>query len=110
MAKLQVLDLDSNQLVGSIPNWIGHLTNMKALLLNRNEFHGTIPSELAKLQKMDVLLLDNNNLYGNTNAICLSPHGMSMEHFITDCYHDQEDQEPEVTCAAARCAAAIRTT
>merc|ERR1712066_977178 len=98
-SSLQLLDLDGNDLSGSIPTWYGLMTNLHALMLNRNELTGTIPDALTKLDKLKVLLLDGNNLTGSAKGICASPMGLKLDHFIADCYPGRSGVEPaEVDC------------
>jgi len=101
LTSLVLLDLDANDFSGTIPNDFGSLTNLHALMLNRNELTGTIPSVFKNLSRLKVLLLDKNNLKGTTNEICLSPLGMQLQHFITDCYPGKGGMDvspPEIEC------------
>ena len=59
------LDLESNQLNGSIPPDIGNLTNLRHLDLNRNELSGDMPTELFNLFNLTYLSLYTNQLTGS---------------------------------------------
>ena len=58
------LDLNDNQLSGTIPTQLGNLANLKELLLTRNQLTGTIPAELASLTGLEILALGGNQLTG----------------------------------------------
>ena len=58
------LDLNDNQLSGTIPTQLGNLANLEELLLTRNQLTGTIPAELASLTGLDILALGGNQLTG----------------------------------------------
>ncbi|CAJ1936251.1 unnamed protein product [Cylindrotheca closterium] len=61
----QGLNLDNNNLVGTLPSIIGMLGNVSNIWLSDNQLSGTIPgTAFAKLSKLAVLFLDNNRLSG----------------------------------------------
>ena len=57
------LDLISNQLTGTIPDFSG-LTNLEYLSLGRNQLTGTIPATLGVLANLTELYLHSNQLTG----------------------------------------------
>ena len=58
------LDLNDNQLSGTIPTQLGSLANLKELWLSENQLTGEIPPELGSLTNLMVLDLDDNDLTG----------------------------------------------
>ena len=83
---LQYLDLSYNNLSGSIPRTINHLTNLETLSLNRNQISGSIPMEITDCKSLKHLSLSHNYLTGNIpsligylplNAIDLSHNNIS---------------------------------
>jgi Leucine-rich repeat (LRR) protein len=58
------LELNNNQLTGSIPPEIGNLTNLTYLSLSNNELTGSIPPEIGNLSNLRYLFLVNNQLTG----------------------------------------------
>ncbi|MDE2721627.1 Ig-like domain-containing protein, partial [Candidatus Palauibacter polyketidifaciens] len=54
------LDLGHNELTGTIPTELGHLTALRVLDLHHNALTGAIPPELGRLKSLEVL-----NLLGN---------------------------------------------
>jgi len=54
LSDLEYLDLGSNSLSGSIPDWIGSMSRLKVLGLEKNRLEGNIPS-LASLTKLITL-------------------------------------------------------
>ncbi len=55
------LDLNFNQLTGSIPPELGNLSGLETLYLSRNQLSGSIPPELGNLSSLRYLYLDANN-------------------------------------------------
>ncbi|CBI29890.3 unnamed protein product, partial [Vitis vinifera] len=63
--ELLVLDLSQNRfLVSEIPGGIGKLEKLKQLLLQSSGFYGEIPQSFAGLQGLTILDLSQNNLTG----------------------------------------------
>ena len=60
-----LLDLNSNNLTGSIPPEIGNLTNLTYLNLQDNQLTGSIPPEIGDLTNLNYLKLENNQLTGS---------------------------------------------
>ncbi|RAL39706.1 hypothetical protein DM860_003239 [Cuscuta australis] len=64
MSSLQVLDLTSCSINGSLPASLGNLTSLTQLHLSRNGLTGTVPSSLGELPNLSVLDLSHNSLNG----------------------------------------------
>ena len=64
LGNLTYLDLDDNDLTGSIPAQLGSLTNLQDLYLYENELTGSIPTQLGNLTNLQQLDLDSNQLTG----------------------------------------------
>jgi Leucine-rich repeat (LRR) protein len=65
LANLQDLHLSHNQLSGSIPPQLGNLTNLQDLSLAVNQLSGSILPELGNLTDLQSLYLNNNQLTGS---------------------------------------------
>eukprot|EP01032_Pedospumella_encystans_P009195 gene9195-10849_t len=63
LTQLQLLHLTFNDLHGTIPHSVSNLTQLKVLELFRNELGGTIPS-VKELRSLTTLALNSNNLSG----------------------------------------------
>ncbi|WP_189359967.1 T9SS type A sorting domain-containing protein [Algibacter mikhailovii] len=61
---LKTLYLYNNPLSGTIPSEIGNLSNLEALNLSLNSLTGSIPSELGLLSNLKNLILNDTNLIG----------------------------------------------
>ncbi|TYG78096.1 hypothetical protein ES288_D02G029800v1, partial [Gossypium darwinii] len=53
-----------NNLIGSIPKWIGTLSSLSVLLLKASNLHGRIPVQLCKLYSLSMIDLSHNMFYG----------------------------------------------
>ncbi|KAJ3680746.1 hypothetical protein LUZ60_015235 [Juncus effusus] len=62
--QLSYLNLMNNQISGEIPPTIANLVNLNTLLLSRNKFSGVIPNSFGQLLKLEALDLFNNQLSG----------------------------------------------
>lgn len=64
LRKLISLQMESNNIQGSIPNGIQNITLLENLDLSNNEFSSSIPVWLYNLQHLKFLNLGGNNLFG----------------------------------------------
>lgn len=58
------LQLNDNNLVGSLPASLSNLTQLRTLTLSNNELTGALPASLGDLAQLQVLNLGNNQLNG----------------------------------------------
>ena len=68
--KLTNMELQNNQLSGSIPSWFGNFTELKSLNLSDNQLE-SLPEELGNLTKLESLKADKNQL-------ALLPDGLAL--------------------------------
>ncbi|MCD6091458.1 MAG: hypothetical protein J7J72_08160, partial [Bacteroidales bacterium] len=64
LTALQTLNLSNNKLTGLIPIEVWDLTNLIELDLSRNTFSGNIPSAIENLNLLEILFLHSNNFDG----------------------------------------------
>ena len=79
--RVDVLDLEDNNLSGEIPPDVGELSELTYLRLNKNGIRGTIPSEIGRLSELDALLLGDNDLEGEL-PVELAPLS-KLAHFLS---------------------------
>uniref|UniRef100_A0A7N2MIZ4 non-specific serine/threonine protein kinase n=2 Tax=Quercus lobata TaxID=97700 RepID=A0A7N2MIZ4_QUELO len=68
LSKLKFLDLSFNNFSGAIPPQIGLLINLEILSLAENQLNSSIPPEIGQLKSLNTLLLFANNLRGSIPA------------------------------------------
>jgi len=57
--------VNGNSLEGTLPSFIGEMTNLERFHAHWNSFSGTIPTDLGKLGRLKSLRLGQNGLVGN---------------------------------------------
>lgn len=62
---VEALELQSNNLVGTLPPELSHLRMLQVLDLSDNELHGTLPTQFGQFQELEVLQLSGNLLSGS---------------------------------------------
>ena len=62
---ITMLDLSSNNLVGTLPPEIGQLSTVQSLLLYSNQLSGSIPATIGNLIDVRKLSIDSNTLTGS---------------------------------------------
>ncbi|MGE5342021.1 MAG: fibronectin type III domain-containing protein [Candidatus Omnitrophota bacterium] len=63
--KVLNINLEQNNLTGTLPPELGNLSNLENLWLNSNQLAGPIPPELGSLSKLQWVNLDFNQLTGS---------------------------------------------
>ena len=58
-------DVADSNCSGTLPNSLGTLTSLSALLASRNRLSGTLPASLSRLRAVTKIDLDNNRLTGS---------------------------------------------
>ena len=64
MTSLSLLKLQSNNLTGGIPTWLGQMQSLRGLYIHANPLGGTIPRELGNLTRLRRMWLHSSNLTG----------------------------------------------
>lgn len=57
--------ISDNNIEGNIPKWIGELTNLDMLVISNTKLSGSIPISIGELKRLRTLHLDHNKLEGN---------------------------------------------
>lgn len=65
LQQLRDLNLSVNTLTGIIPTSIGNFDNLQSLYLMRNDLTGVVPSTIGELTQLDTLHLGENQLAGS---------------------------------------------
>ncbi|GKU96411.1 hypothetical protein SLEP1_g9650 [Rubroshorea leprosula] len=75
---VRIISFFANQLIGSIPQWLGNASSLEVLALRSNNIHGSIPTELGRLPKLDILMLSANNSSGKVPVSIFNISSLSM--------------------------------
>ncbi|PKU67646.1 LRR receptor-like serine/threonine-protein kinase FLS2 [Dendrobium catenatum] len=67
--RLMVLSLSNNHINGSIPQWIGNMSNLNSLDLYDNQLSGPIPQSIGQLIQLRHLFLGANQLQGSLSEV-----------------------------------------
>ena len=62
--RVKTIDLDQNNLQGSIPGCLGELEHLELLDLRNNNLEGPIPPEICRIPALRMLFLQDNQLRG----------------------------------------------
>ena len=65
---LQFIDMQDNNISGTLPSGLGNLINLYWLNLNKNNITGNIPENIFNLSKLSLLDLGNNQLSGTISS------------------------------------------
>lgn len=93
------LSITNTTLTGTIPTELGDCTDLRRLWLYSNKLSGNIPDSLATLPELEVLELHHNNLVGNIpTGLCTQIASADYEYkaLTADC-------KQEVTCSTSCC-------
>ncbi|KAJ9167171.1 hypothetical protein P3X46_021841 [Hevea brasiliensis] len=63
--RVVALNLNSQDLVGSLSPYVGNLSFLRLMNFQNNSFHGQIPQEIGRLRRLRYLILSNNSFQGN---------------------------------------------
>ncbi|XP_066359370.1 probable LRR receptor-like serine/threonine-protein kinase At3g47570 isoform X2 [Miscanthus floridulus] len=64
LTNLTILYMENNLLAGNLPDSIGNLPNLFVLSLSQNKLSGQVPSSIGNLNKLSDLYLQENNFSG----------------------------------------------
>ncbi|CBI35485.3 unnamed protein product, partial [Vitis vinifera] len=87
LSRLKFMDVYANNLSGAIPPTFGNLTSLTHLNLGRNNFRGEIPKELGNLHNLVSLRLSENQFSGQIpnslyNISSLSFLSLTQNHLV----------------------------
>ncbi|TKY49864.1 Receptor protein 12 [Spatholobus suberectus] len=86
--ELKLLDLGDNKFSGEMPNWVGEtLTKLVILRLRSNEIYGSIPLSLCHLSALQVLDVSGNNISGAIPYCFNNLTALSHKQVSTDLFY-----------------------
>lgn len=98
LSSLIMLDLDQNQLTGTVPESWSRLQQLKYLLLNRNPgITGEIPASGTSYSNIEFAYLDGTALKGDIEFMCSSPSSLQPS-IVANCGDDHI-----TSCSCCQC-------
>lgn len=95
--KIQEINLESNNLVGTIPPEIALLNSTQSLWLRNNSLSGPLPNEvLGSMPRLSILYLDNNQITG-TISLAIRDNGALNSLFLQ--FNDLTGEWPRLFCS-----------
>ena len=89
MKSLKDVQLENNQLNGSLPSEIGNCLRLEKLEVPDNLLTGQLPSSMGGLEKLSSLILDRNNFTGSVPVeICSLKESFDLTFVAADCNTD----------------------
>jgi len=76
------LDLATNQLTGSIPTSVGQLGRLNTLSLSDNKFSGTLPSDIGALKDLRWVYINSNRFQGTLPTGFVNPDAELKEVWL----------------------------
>ena len=77
LTKLQSLDVSTNIISGTIPDF-SNCSQLQTLALYKNQLSGTVPSSLGSLSNLQTLYIDNNYITGAGAGLCAIAANLSI--------------------------------
>lgn len=94
LSNLEQLDLNNNQLTGAIDG-IGVFPNMVFLQLHDNEFTGTVPATVGSFAQLTAFTLHETDISGVMPQSVCSLLTSNLDSLIADC----QGNNPNIDCA-----------
>ena len=82
---LTYLDVGSNYFNGTLPHWLGNLTQLRNLWVDKNNFTGSIPMNICQLRNINEFIAYRNGITGSIPA-CI---GNMMNASVFQIYNNQ---------------------
>jgi hypothetical protein len=101
--RLEILDVASMSLTGTLSTMVGLLTGLQQLRVSRNQMTGTIPTEIALLTGLQLFWSHINKMVGSMpTQICSLVSPIGLQYLQTDC-HPEGAPAVECLCCSACC-------
>ena len=106
LSKLEVLDLSSNSISGTLPRAIKNVKGLKELLLSDNAMEGELPDTLGDLWVLERLHVQDNDFQGTMpDSVCELKDDYALQELISDC----SGRDPKVNCRCCTACGAVGT-
>eukprot|EP01083_Nonionella_stella_P263938 895961_1 len=78
------IDLNHNNLAGTLPSEIGDFSKLTSLILSNNAIHGPIPSEIGNLHKIVHIDMTHNKLNGSVPDVFENLKAIEVVNFANN--------------------------
>jgi len=82
LSELIFFEMSDNQITGSLPSSLGNLSNLIGFSLSNNSLTGMLPSSFGNLTKLTTIFLWNNQLSGSLRVLenCVNPLDFELSY------------------------------
>jgi len=84
LTKLQVLQLQSNKIGGSLPMMLGYMTDLQDLDISTNHLQGHIPEIFGQMPNIQNINLGSNSLSGSIPDYLFTPWDQMIKEIGTE--------------------------
>ncbi|GMI78350.1 hypothetical protein like AT2G34930 [Hibiscus trionum] len=85
--RLELIDISSTRVIGSIPPSIGNITSLVTFIASNSFIQGQIPTSMMNLSRLEILLLDMNNMGGEISSAISNLKGLQFLSLMQNSFH-----------------------
>ncbi|GLU07119.1 hypothetical protein SLE2022_240900 [Rubroshorea leprosula] len=94
--QLEVIDISSTQVIGTIPPSIGNITSLREFLAPNCSIQGQVPTSMMNLSQLEFLMLGVNNLNGRLSPSISNLKSLQRLYLVENSF---EGSIPDTICS-----------